>query len=49
MKTFHLRGRWTVTKFEHFIRAFKLILFDITLLILFIVTLVRIIRTELGW
>jgi hypothetical protein len=49
MKAFHLRGRTPLEKIESFIRGLKIVLFDITLLILFVVTLVRVIRTELGW
>jgi hypothetical protein len=49
MKTFHLRGRSPLAKIERVIRGLKIVLFDITLLILFVVTLVRVIRTELGW
>ena len=49
MKTLHLRGRWTLAKFERLVKALKLILFDVALLILFVVALIRIIRVELGW
>jgi hypothetical protein len=40
-----IRPAW----FDRLVKAFKLILFDITLLILFVVALIRIIRVELGW
>jgi len=49
MKTLHLRGRWTLAKFEHLVKALKLILFDIALLIVFVIALIRFIRVELGW
>ena len=49
MKTLHLPGRHSLAKFDHFIKALKLILFDIALLILFVVALIRFIRIELGW
>ena len=48
MKTFHLRGRSPLAKIERAIKRLKLVLFDITLLILFVIGLVRIIRAELG-
>jgi hypothetical protein len=38
-----------IAKIERFIKSLKLILFDVALLILFVIALVRVIRTELGW
>ncbi|MGD0302207.1 MAG: hypothetical protein ABSE86_34440 [Bryobacteraceae bacterium] len=49
MKNFHQRGDWTIHKFESFIRSVKLVVFDVALLILFILALIKIIRAELGW
>ena len=49
MKNFRPTGSWTIHKFESFIRNLKLAVFDVGLLILFIVVLVEIIRAELGW
>lgn len=49
MKNFHLRGKSPLEKFERLIKGLKLVLFDITLLILFVLALVKIIRVELGW
>jgi hypothetical protein len=49
MKNFSHSGRWTIHKFESFIRSVKLAVFDVALLILFILALVKIIRAELGW
>lgn len=49
MKTFHLRGRSPLAKMERFIKALKLVLFDVTLLIIFVAKLVHMVRAELGW
>ena len=46
---FHLRGGFSLAKFERFVKAVKVIVFDVALLILFVVFLFRVVRLELGW
>jgi hypothetical protein len=45
----HLRRRFSLRNIEQAIKQIKVILFDVALLILFVVALVRLVRGELGW
>ena len=44
----YVRGS-SLTKFRHVIKELKLLLFDIAVLIIFVVALVRLVRSEIGW
>jgi hypothetical protein len=44
-----MAGEFSFNRLHRFIKELKAVLFDVALLILFIATLVRIIRSEVGW
>lgn len=48
MQPFHLRGSWSFRKVHRLITELKAVLFDLALLIVFLVALFKFVRSEIG-